>query len=152
MNTLEVLHTARANLSDPAVPFSYGCWNRCTCGHIYGAANAAAEVNAPPFGGPGHETGAYATVAIEVAKALGWSGSPEDTLAAFCVTEGAAATAFISHKTVDIAKDRLVAADMDASSPTREDALKLIGDAITRIEEQDERNRLAVLDRELVPA
>lgn len=118
MTTLEILMTARATIKDGE--WNYGNWNECTCGHIYTAIVGRSISEDEVLGNMDHP------ILMEVAVALGFMPS--------LINRGTTAGDYISQMT-----------SVEFSDPERADGLRVVDEAIARLEAQHEAARLDVL-------
>lgn len=130
MNTLDVLYTARATLSDQSVEYQFSHWGACTCGHIYGAETG--EVPSTDGYSPTIMEEMEDSEAIrEVAELLGWvEGRGE-----YESGDSRYPECYISNLT----------ADVSTTDECRSQGLKLVNQAISKLEARHEQNRLDVL-------
>lgn len=140
MNSLEALLNAEATLMSPDEPFNFADWPTCTCGHIYhGVTSEYGDPHRVMLFTEGEETQTtvYQEIMKEVAEALGLRVSGTNYPQA------------ISDHT-KTASGILQNPDDPYAFPyhqvTREDSLKVIREAITKIRALDENARLRVID------
>lgn len=132
---LEVLYAARARLENKRTKFDFGNWTTCTCGHIYAAATGGRARSEDRVAATEDER--YGAVIQTVARALGWKGEQEG---AWANTPASWAACYVSNYTFF---------DTDCvagySKVERREALRVVNEAIARIEAIQEKARLDVL-------
>jgi hypothetical protein len=126
---LEALRRAAASLMNPGHRFVFTDWTACTCGHIYIGAVGRQAPRAEVI--DSSSSVLYRDTMFATARALGWE--PVDPMS---MTE---ATQFVSDYTTSAAASELT------GSVTYEHALKVVNEAIAKIEAAEEEARRAVL-------
>lgn len=138
---LEVLLEVRSRLSNEVTSWEFGCWQACTCGHIYAAAadnNGVYESREQRICRPAPGT-LYERTLQAVARANPGRAHRSPNTAAYEIAY------LISDATVSVGKELDMIAEGSDDQPTRDAALVLIDATIEMLETEYENARLEVV-------
>lgn len=144
---LEVLYAARGSLDpDSGEVFDFDNWTSCTCGHLYGATTGVrptADARGNQFVPLGNKLNAEQRALYERALAAVVRGGHGEALVPLVEASRTRALALtVSEMTSNLAEAEIEGHDRRLA------ALRLVTDAIERIEADQTRARLSVLNQE----
>lgn len=159
---LEILRNAEQRIVNPDIEWVFSDWSSCTCGHIYTAAMGTVGSSDVVFDEIDDET-VYGQAIIAVATSLGWRYEDETYHDPTIGRRGygpyeydnmaKAAAGFVSDYTYAAAGGRAhmnPSGSESTSNIEREDALRVVRGAIASIEMQEDKDRVAFIEKATV--